>query len=105
MLRSFAATLKAPMSYLAFKSLHIASVVIFLGNIVITAVWKVLADRTADPKVVAFVQRLVTVTDFAFTAGGMVLILIGGLNHAPSESQSASRKGPSAWSRRHTSMA
>jgi uncharacterized membrane protein len=65
------------MTYLAFKSLHIAGVVLFLGNIIITGVWKVLADRTAEPKIVAYAQRLVTVTDFIFTAGGVVLILIG----------------------------
>jgi len=64
-------------TYLAFKSLHIAGVVLFLGNIIITGVWKVLADRTAEPKIVAYAQRLVTVTDFIFTAGGVVLILIG----------------------------
>jgi len=51
--------------------------VLFLGNIIITGVWKVLADRTAEPKIVAYAQRLVTVTDFIFTAGGVVLILIG----------------------------
>jgi len=65
------------MTYLAFKSLHIAGVVLFLGNIIITGVWKVLADHTAEPKIVAYAQRLVTVTDFIFTAGGVVLILIG----------------------------
>ena len=65
------------MTYLAFKSLHIAGVVLFLGNIIITGVWKVLADRTAEPKIVAYAQRLVTVTDFIFTAGGVVLIMIG----------------------------
>jgi len=64
-------------TYLAFKSLHIVGVVLFLGNIIITAVWKVLADHTAEPKIVAYAQRSVTVTDFIFTAVGAVLILIG----------------------------
>lgn len=65
------------MSYTLFKSIHLLGVVLFLGNIIVTGVWKMLADRTGDPKVVAFAQRLVTVTDWAFTAGGVVLILIG----------------------------
>jgi hypothetical protein len=33
------------MTYLAFKVVHILGVVLFLGNIVVTAVWKTLADR------------------------------------------------------------
>jgi uncharacterized membrane protein len=65
------------MTYLAFKSMHILGVVLFLGNIIVTGFWKVLADRTENPPVVAFAQRLVTVTDFVFTSGGIVLILIG----------------------------
>lgn len=65
------------MTYFAFKSVHILGVVLFLGNIIVTGFWKVLADRTEDPPVVAFAQRLVTITDFVFTSGGIVLILIG----------------------------
>jgi uncharacterized membrane protein len=41
-------------------------------------VWKALADRTGDPRTIAYAQRLVTLTDWIFTAGGVVLILIGG---------------------------
>jgi uncharacterized membrane protein len=66
------------MSYLAFKVVHIFGVVLFLGNIVVTAVWKTLADRTREPRTIAYAQHLVTLTDFIFTAGGIVLILIGG---------------------------
>ena len=65
------------MSYDAFKVVHLAGVVIFLGNIIVTGIWKVMADRTGDPRVIAYAQRLVTITDWIFTAGGVVLILIG----------------------------
>jgi uncharacterized membrane protein len=65
------------MSYDAFKVVHIAGVVIFLGNIIVTGVWKVMADRTQDPRIIAYAQRLVTITDWIFTAGGIVLILLG----------------------------
>jgi uncharacterized membrane protein len=58
--------------------LHILGVVIFLGNIIVTAAWKVLADRTRDPAVVSYAQRLVTVTDIAFTATGATLIAVSG---------------------------
>jgi hypothetical protein len=34
------------MSYNALKVVHLAGVVLFLGNIIVTAVWKLLADCT-----------------------------------------------------------
>jgi uncharacterized membrane protein len=58
--------------------LHILGVVIFLGNVIVTAVWKVLADRTHDPALVSYAQRLVTITDVAFTATGAALIAVSG---------------------------
>ena len=58
--------------------LHILGVVIFLGNVIVTAVWKVLADRTHDPAIVGYAQRLVTLTDVAFTATGAALIAVSG---------------------------
>lgn len=64
-------------SYAAFKIVHLFGVVLFLGNIIVTGVWKALADRTGEPRVVAYAQRLVALTDWTFTAGGVVLILIG----------------------------
>jgi uncharacterized membrane protein len=58
--------------------LHVLGVVIFLGNIIVTAVWKVLADRTRNPAVIGYAQRLVTLTDIAFTATGAALIAVSG---------------------------
>ncbi len=65
------------MSYDAFKVVHLFGVIVFLGNIIVTGVWKVMADRTDDPQIIAFAQRLVTLTDWIFTAGGVALILVG----------------------------
>jgi uncharacterized membrane protein len=65
------------MSYDAFKVVHLAGVVIFLGNIIVTGIWKVMADRTQDPRIIAYAQRLVTITDWIFTGGGVVLIVLG----------------------------
>jgi uncharacterized membrane protein len=64
-------------SYEAFKVVHLFGVVVFLGNIIVTALWKVMADRTGDPRIIAYAQRLVTLTDCIFTAGGVALILVG----------------------------
>ncbi|MCU7846007.1 MAG: DUF2269 domain-containing protein [Candidatus Thiodiazotropha sp. (ex Monitilora ramsayi)] len=71
------------MSYQLLKSIHLLGVVIFLGNIIVTAVWKMLADKTKSPAIVAYAQRLVTITDFSFTAAGVLLILVTGRMMAP----------------------
>jgi uncharacterized membrane protein len=77
-LRSIRATYEIkPKSYNAIKVIHLFGVVLFLGNIIVTALWKMLADRTREPAVIAYAQWLVTLTDWIFTAGGVVLILIG----------------------------
>jgi uncharacterized membrane protein len=46
----------------AVKSLHVLGVVIFLGNIIVTAVWKALADRTGSPAIVGSCPRRVDAT-------------------------------------------
>lgn len=66
------------MAYLIFKFLHVLGIVLLVGNVTVTAVWKVFADRTREPRTVAFAQRLVTGTDWAFTGTGIVLTIIGG---------------------------
>ncbi|MGA2636630.1 DUF2269 family protein [Methylocella sp.] len=57
-------------------------IVLFLGNIIGTGVWRAFADRTRNAEVIAFAQRLVTLTDWAFTLSGVVLILVGGYGMA-----------------------
>ncbi len=66
------------MEYQLFKALHLFGVAIFIGNIIVTGLWKALADRTGRAVTIAYAQRLVTLTDWLFTAGGVALILIGG---------------------------
>jgi uncharacterized membrane protein len=65
-------------NYQLLKSIHLLGVTIFLGNIIVTAVWKVIADQSKSPAIVAYAQRLVTITDFIFTGVGAVLIIISG---------------------------
>ena len=55
---------------------HLLGVTIFLGNFIVTTLWKALADRTGQPAVIAYAQRLVTVTDISLTATGALLVCI-----------------------------
>lgn len=66
------------MSYELIKTFHVLGAVLFLGNIIVTAVWKTLADRTRNAVVIAYSQRLITVTDFAFTLSGVILLALTG---------------------------
>jgi uncharacterized membrane protein len=67
-----------PDTYTTIKLVHIAGAVLLLGNIIVTAWWKVMADRTDNPSIIAFAQRQVTLTDFAFTAVGVILLVVAG---------------------------
>jgi len=62
----------------ALKSLHILGACLFLGNIIVSALWKVLADRTGNYSVIRFASRLVNVTDAVFTGLGATLLLVTG---------------------------
>lgn len=64
--------------YTILKAAHIFGAIIFLGNIIVTGVWKVLADRTGNPFTVAYAQRMVNLTDLIFTAPGAFLIVVSG---------------------------
>lgn len=70
------------MFYASFKFIHLLGVVLLVGNVTVTAVWKVFADRTQCAATVAFAQRLVTYTDWTFTVGGVLLTALGGYGMA-----------------------
>lgn len=68
--------------YAFFKTLHILGLVLMLGNVTVTALWKVFADRSCKTQIMSFSQWLVTVTDFSFTLPGGFLMVMGGLGAA-----------------------
>lgn len=68
--------------YLAFKFLHLLGVVLLIGNVTASAVWKVFANRTDDAAVIAFAQKLVSYTDWSLTLGGVGLVTVGGYGMA-----------------------
>ena len=59
--------------------LHVAGAIVFLGNIVVTAVWLALAERMGGREVLRFAARTVARADLIFTAPGVVLVLGNGL--------------------------
>ena len=69
-------------AYLLLKTLHLLGVVLFLGNIIVTGWWKAMADRTRDPKIIAFAQGQVGATDGVFTLGGILILAAAGAGSA-----------------------
>lgn len=67
-----------PILYDIAKFLHITGIIMLMGNITATAIWKFFADRTGDPRIIAFAQRLVTITDWSLTFWGIILTIGGG---------------------------
>ena len=55
------------MLYLVVKTAHILSALLFLGAGLMTAWYKVRADRAQDPKVIAWYAREIVLADWIFT--------------------------------------
>ena len=68
--------------FVFFKVLHIAGVVIFLGNITVGVFWKAWADRTGDARIMAYTIDGIRVADRIFTIPGIILLLVGGVGAA-----------------------
>jgi Predicted integral membrane protein (DUF2269) len=45
------------MNYSVFKFLHVLGVILLIGNVTVTAFWKVLANRSKEARIVAYSQR------------------------------------------------
>ena len=65
--------------YQWYMLLHILGAVMFTGNIIVTAAWMRLAERTKEPAVMHFASRGVNWADAFFTGPGVLLILLNGL--------------------------
>ena len=68
--------------YYLLKSIHLLGVIILIGNVTITAFWKVMADRTRNQPIIAHAHRNLVSADFIFTVLGIALIIIGGYGAA-----------------------
>ncbi len=67
------------MLYLFAKSLHVISVVLFLGNIITGVFWKMHADRRGELRGRALAIDGVIASDRWFTLPGVVLIIATGV--------------------------
>ncbi len=60
-------------------AIHIASAVVFLGNLITAAFWKTRSDRSGSPEVQAHTSRLLLHADLAFTGPGIAGLLVTGI--------------------------
>lgn len=66
------------LDYDTWKILHFVGIICFMGNIIVTGWWKTMADRTGDHRIIAFAQRQVSLTDWVFTFGGVIILMVAG---------------------------
>nr|APZ78681.1 membrane protein [Cystobacterineae bacterium] len=60
------------------RLLHLFAVVVFLGDIAVTAIWRLLADQTREPRVIVYALRLVLLTDkYLLMPSSLVLAVTG----------------------------
>ncbi len=68
--------------YLALKLVHVAAVIVFVGNITVGIFWKAIADRTRDPRIIAHTMEGIIQADRVFTIPAIIVLLIGGFGAA-----------------------
>jgi uncharacterized membrane protein len=66
------------LTYEWHKLLHILGAVLLLGNIIITAVWMLMAERTNNYHVMRFAAKTVNWADVFFTVPGIFLLITNG---------------------------
>ena len=68
--------------YLALKVVHVAGVILFLGNITVGVFWKQFADRTRNAAIMAYTVDGIIRADRIFTIPGILILLAGGIGAA-----------------------
>ena len=70
------------MLYLVLKLIHVAGVVLFLGNITVGVFWKAYADRSGNTAIMANTMDGIIAADKIFTIPGIIILLGGGIGAA-----------------------
>jgi uncharacterized membrane protein len=65
--------------YLALKLLHVAAVILFLGNITTGLFWKAHGDRSGDARIMAHTLDGIIRSDRLFTIPGVLAITAAGI--------------------------
>lgn len=58
--------------------MHVFGAILFMGNIMVTAVWASLAKRDGNSDTIRFASRGIAITDVIFTTPGAILLLCNG---------------------------
>ncbi|MFL9922979.1 DUF2269 family protein [Herbaspirillum lusitanum] len=72
------------MTVVTWKAIHLAGMLLFLGNIILTAFWKTLADRSSNLVLIRFGVRVANLADIFFTLPGAIMLAAAGHFMAPS---------------------
>ncbi len=70
------------MVYLILKLIHVAAVIIFMGNITVAIFWKNWAEKKKDREKLAFTFGGIIKADRIFTMPAVTLLIIGGVGAA-----------------------
>lgn len=58
---------------------HVVGTIMFIANVVVSAAWKLSAERSRHPTLICFALRQVSRMDLLFGATGAMLILLSGI--------------------------
>ena len=84
--------------YQILKLIHVAAVIVFLGNIITGLFWKAHADRTRDVRFIAHTMRGIIRSDQWFTVPGVIVITMTGVLAAIQAGLPLLRTGWIFWS-------
>ncbi|HEV8657264.1 MAG TPA: DUF2269 family protein [Thermoanaerobaculia bacterium] len=85
-------------TYQILKLIHVAAVIIFLGNIITGLFWKAHADRTKDVRFIAHTMDGIIRADRWFTIPGVIVITAAGILAAIQGGLPILRTGWILWS-------
>lgn len=84
--------------YLLLKVIHVAAVVIFLGNIITGLFWMAHAKRSKNLQLISHTMQGVIKSDRWFTIPGVIIITVGGIAAADYGNYPLLRTGWIFWS-------
>jgi uncharacterized membrane protein len=67
------------LSHQAYLLLHILGIILFAGNVIVSATWVAVARKTGDRAVLFCASRAVTRGDWLLSLPGLLLILVPGI--------------------------